>query len=269
MKKSKANLGRSRRGRGNIVRIRRVKPKTEKRKTQSFHQQASNNFIISSKNKSKQPYTSLKDLCEKEKSKKKVENFANTLSRSLVALDSYLQAYRVLKGKNNVDRYLRTQKNLQNKELREVYETLIKKFQEFGGIEENVFYYAWCLNRKAVQIMKETDDTIYGSGENILLFSSCLYLSIKMLVDEETWFIEDFCLISGFEKKPIAQMEICLVADILGFNYFFSLDEIEREKKLIQGKYRKFRILKDNKLRKLRNYPSRYKKNKLEFGIEA
>lgn len=268
MNKSKANDGRTKGKRGNIIRIRRVKPKKERRKTQSLHKQAFNNFLLSSNN-SKQPRMSQKYLSKKEETRIKKENLAKTLSKSLVALDSYLQAYRTLKDRRDVDRFIYDHTNLENKELREIYEGLILRFLNFGEIDETVLYYAWCLNRKAVQKLKEADDTMYKMGENILLFSSCLYLSIKMLVDLERWFIEDFCLVSGMEEEAITQMEICLLTEILGFNYFVTFDEIKNEKMLINKKNKKFRIWKGFKKRRLRTNQRSFDKRELVYRNKA
>lgn len=225
------------------------KGKSRRRQARSLNTQKLNKLLFSARSMKSQQY-----LSKEEEAKISKENFAKTFSRSLVALDSYLQASRTFKDKNSVDNFIKDKKNQENLELKEVYEKMISRFLDVGEIEKSVFYYAWCLNRKAVQLLKEEDNTEYGMGENVLLFSSCLFLSIKMLIDVEKWFVEDFCYICGLKEDSISCMELCLVTEILEFEYFVGQEEIEEEMKFINRRERRFRILKDCKVNQSGSY---------------
>jgi len=63
-----------------------------------------------------------------------------------------------------------------------------------------------------------------------LLFSACLYLSIKMLIDEERWFLADFAYVSGLEESHIEKMEIFVTSEILNFEYRITDEQFQKEK---------------------------------------
>lgn len=103
-----------------------------------------------------------------------------------------------------------------NSELKTMYKDLVEKFATVGELEENVFIYSVALAKKVVKEAKKEYN--FKKGEFVLLYAACLYLSIKMLIDEERWFIEDFAYVSGLEEKHIEKMEHFVFFDVLKFN---------------------------------------------------
>lgn len=101
-------------------------------------------------------------------------------------------------------------------ELKTMYKDLVEKFATVGELEENVFIYSVALAKKVVKEAKKEYN--FKKGEFVLLYAACLYLSIKMLIDEERWFIEDFAYVSGLEEKHIEKMEHFVFFDVLKFN---------------------------------------------------
>lgn len=122
-------------------------------------------------------------------------------------------------------------------ELKAMYKDFIEKFASVGELEANVFIHSIALAKKVVKIAKKEYD--FKKGEFILLYSACLYLSIKMLIDEERWFIEDFAYVSGLEEKHIEKMEQFIFFDILNFNAKLSEQEYFNEEAYLRNLRRK------------------------------
>lgn len=212
--------------RSRIDKIKRIQRKGKVTKTVKM--KPLKNFIIKSVQKSYNK--SDKVLTTQEKKDIEIEDIASTLSLALTILDTYLQSPEKFEKKSELEDFLKNNSNEKNanQELRKMYLDLIKRFLEMGELEECVIYHAWCLNKKAVQILKK-NGCDYSLGENLLVFTGCLYLSIKLIIDTEKWFIEDFCLVSGFSEDIISKMDICLVNEILNFEYYFPYEKVKDE----------------------------------------
>lgn len=122
-------------------------------------------------------------------------------------------------------------------ELKAMYKDFIEKFSSVGELEENVFIYSIALAKKVVKEAKK--EYSFKKGEFILLYAACLYLSIKMLIDEERWFIEDFAYVSGLEEKHIEKMEQFVLFDVLKFNAKLSDQEYFDEEEYLRNLRRK------------------------------
>lgn len=195
---------------------------------------------------------SLKVVKTKEEKESKIKDLSKTISHSLLALDTYLQTNGVLK-EQELNCFLLSEITLQkdgkHKKLRKIYQEFLTRFMEIGEVPENVIYSAWVLNKRAVMSLKKKSSSQFEKGENLLLFSASLYLSIKFLIDKEKWFIEDFSFVSGFEPNIIEEMEMNIIKDVLEFNYFISLDELENEKlflKNVESKFNKTFIIRNS-----------------------
>lgn len=170
---------------------------------------------------------------------KKTQRTFDLLPKLLMGLDNYLHSHKVL-SESELSNYLANKakskitKKEQNKVLEEMYKEFIKRFIDIGELEENIIYHAWILNKKAVKILKSSSNCSYQRGENILIFSGCIYLSIKMLIDEEKWFIEDFSVVSDFDENIVEKMEISLLRDIFNFDYFIDSDTFQNELKTLK-----------------------------------
>lgn len=69
----------------------------------------------------------------------------------------------------------------------------------------------------------------FGPGEMMLLYSGCFLLSIKMVLDTEKWFVEDFALVSGMDKPTISKIELFLMEECLDFYAGISEEEYKKE----------------------------------------
>ena len=122
-------------------------------------------------------------------------------------------------------------------QLKAMYTDFIKKFIEVGELEDNVFVYSVALAKKVVH--EATKDYAFKKGEFILIYSACLYLSIKMLIDEERWFLADFSYVSGLEESHIEKMELFVLSDILKFSPKLSDEVFAKEKKELMRQRRR------------------------------
>lgn len=106
-----------------------------------------------------------------------------------------------------------------------------KRFFEIGDLEESIYVYCVVLLKKAVKIAENK----YGCYKEdlLLLFSACLYTSIKMNMDVERWFIEDYSYVSNMSVVDIAEMDVFLVVDLLDFRLVISDEEFKTERKLL------------------------------------
>ena len=82
----------------------------------------------------------------------------------------------------------------------------------------------------------------FGPGEMMLLYSGCFLLSIKMVLDTEKWFIEDFALVSGMDKATISKIELFLMEECLDFNAAISEEEYNKEHLSLYRKTEKRKI---------------------------
>jgi hypothetical protein len=118
--------------------------------------------------------------------------------------------------------------NISVKQLREMYRDFIERFMEIGELETSVLVHSVALAKKVVKIAKS--DYTFKKGEFVLLYSACLYLSIKMLIDEERWFLADFSYVSNLEEAHIEKMEQFVLIDILNFDPKISEEVYKKER---------------------------------------
>lgn len=111
--------------------------------------------------------------------------------------------------------------------LKRSYKRLIAKFDGVGEVTNSVFIYSLSLARK----VKDKAASLYTftTGEFKMVYAACLFLSIKMVIDVEKWFIEDFSNVSGLEKDLITKMELFILEDILYFNVSVGRNEYRQE----------------------------------------
>lgn len=83
------------------------------------------------------------------------------------------------------------------------------------------------LAKKVQKIVAEK--FAFGLGEMVLLYSGCFLLSIKMVLDTEKWFIEDFALVSGMDTATINKIEMFLMEECLDFYAGISEEDFKKE----------------------------------------
>lgn len=170
-------------------------------------------------------YSNLQKKSIKNREQKK---FIKNIADALVSLDVKLCPVRKGSGASGSLPEL----DINNKKLKGMYRDFIQKFIEVGELEETVLIYSVAIARKVVKEASKNYD--FQKGEFILLYSACLYLSIKMLIDEERWFVADFSYVSDLDEKHIEKMEKFVAIEILKFDFKLSDDEFQREKKRLR-----------------------------------
>lgn len=110
-----------------------------------------------------------------------------------------------------------------DKQLREMYKDFVQRFIDIGEIETSVLIHSVALAKKVVRLAKA--NYTFKKGEFVLLYSACVYLSIKMLIDEERWFMADFAYVSNLEESHVEKMEVFVLVDILNFETKISEEE--------------------------------------------
>lgn len=114
------------------------------------------------------------------------------------------------------------------------YNEFIQRFIQYGKVPINTFIHSFSLAKRASKLAKTIFD--FESGEFLLVYASCLYISIKMLNDLEKWFIEDFSLVSGIEEDSIEKMEEIVLFQLLEFRANVSQEIFESEMKGLKEK---------------------------------
>lgn len=109
------------------------------------------------------------------------------------------------------------------KELRKLkhsYKMFASQFIRVGQIRNNVFVYSLALAKKVKE--SASKKFAFNTGEFLLIYAGCLFLSIKMVVDTEKWFLEDFSAVSGIEESIVEKMELFILEDALNFDVSIS-----------------------------------------------
>lgn len=144
-------------------------------------------------------------------------DFISVLSSSLAKLD-----YRLSNESPS-----EIQDSAELRKLKRMYKKFTSKFLKVGQIQNSVFVYSLVLAKKVQKIVAEK--FAFGPGEMMLLYSGCFLLSIKMVLDTEKWFVEDFALVSGMDKPTISKIELFLMEECLDFYAGISEEEYKKE----------------------------------------
>lgn len=118
--------------------------------------------------------------------------------------------------------------NITVTQLKEMYQDFIDRFVKIGELESSVLVHSVAMAKKVVKLAKS--DYSFKKGEFVLIYSACLYLSVKMLIDEERWFVADFSYVSNLEEAHIEKMEQFVLIDILNFNAKISEEDFMQER---------------------------------------
>jgi len=150
----------------------------------------------------------------------------------------------------------KSSKNLQaqkvqksSSKIKSRYTHFIHRCQDLGELEDSVLIYASCLLKRVVKSAK-TGGLPLKQEDFIYLYSTCVFLSIKCLIDVEKWFIEDFAFMAKVEEDLIAELEIVLLNDLLEYKVIVDKEELDEENILIFQeefvKQKQMKILKKN-----------------------
>ena len=109
-----------------------------------------------------------------------------------------------------------------------MYQDFVDRFVKIGEVESSVLIHSVALAKKVVKLAKS--DYSFKKGEFVLVYSACLYLSVKMLIDEERWFVADFSYVSNLEEAHIEKMEQFVLIDVLNFSPKISEEDFMKER---------------------------------------
>lgn len=170
-------------------------------------------------------YTSIKST---KRSKKEQKSLIRNMVETLVSLDNTL-----CPQSKSPSREKLPDLGINKTQLKGMYKDFIKKFLDVGELEESVLIYAVALAKVVVREARKSYS--FKKGEFILIFAACLYLSIKLLIDEERWFVADFSYVSSLDESHIQKMEQFVLVDILSFDLKIPDSQFRKEEKLLRG----------------------------------
>lgn len=129
-------------------------------------------------------------------------------------------------------RHLKTDPGMTNNRsgdnsLGKLYSRFVERFVKYGKVPLHTLVYSLCLAKKAGAKAKDTFE--FEEGEFLLIYASCLYISIKMLNDVEKWFVEDFSLVSGIEEDDVEKMERLTLTQLLDWRANVNFRMFEQE----------------------------------------
>ena len=145
--------------------------------------------------------------------------FVSSLSSVLAKLDHSLSGLCPDK--------IQARESIELKKLKHKYNSFVSRFTKVKQIQNSVYVYSLVLAKKVQKIVSEKFS--FGAGEMVLLYAGCLLLSIKMVLDTEKWFVEDFALVSGLDKASISKIELFLMEECLDFYAGISEEEYRKE----------------------------------------
>lgn len=105
---------------------------------------------------------------------------------------------------------------LEVRKLKHVYKKFVSRFLKVGQINNIVFVYSLALAKKVKKSL--TKDYEFSEGDFLKIYGCCLFLSIKMVIDMEKWYLEDFEYVSGIPKETIEALEIFILDEALNFD---------------------------------------------------
>lgn len=105
------------------------------------------------------------------------------------------------------------------------FKNLLQTLFKVANIDRSVVIFAIALFKDAVSLLHDQE---FEQGEAHLIFCGCLYMSIKMLVDTERWFLEDFADLSGYCEGIVEKTEVLLLVEIFDFKTMVSEEEYQK-----------------------------------------
>ena len=80
-----------------------------------------------------------------------------------------------------------------------------------------VFIYSLAL-AKNIQNSPEVKKVTFRVGDFLTFYAASLLLSIKLVIDTEKWYLEDFTNVSKIKEKLLHEAELMICSDILNYN---------------------------------------------------
>lgn len=103
----------------------------------------------------------------------------------------------------------------EEKRISTLYQSIIEKAIKIGEIQKPVLIYSLALAKKSARSIKKICE--FTRGQFYSVYSSCLFLSLKLVIDYELWLVSDFCCICGLNEKELRELEVNLFTYILDY----------------------------------------------------
>lgn len=111
----------------------------------------------------------------------------------------------------------------EQKRTESLYRSIIEKAIKIGEIQKPVLIYSLALAKKSARSIKKICD--FSRGQFYSVYSACLFLSLKLVVDYELWLVSDFCCICGLKETELRELEVNLFTYILDYRAVVSPED--------------------------------------------
>lgn len=108
----------------------------------------------------------------------------------------------------------------EERKIKSLYRNLIEKAIKIGEIDTSVIIYSLILAKRASKSVRSICK--FDKGQFYSIYSACLFLSLKLLVDYELWKLTDFCCICDLGEEELKKLEMNLFIYILEMKVFVS-----------------------------------------------
>ena len=122
-----------------------------------------------------------------------------------------------------------TKKPFTSSKLFKKYATILRRLKRVN-IEDSVFIYCSMLFKKVMSKRK----TSLKAKDLLKIFTACVFISFKYVVDDLLFYAKDFCTLTGMDQKMLEMLESAILVNILGFDVNFSEEEFEQEKRYLK-----------------------------------
>lgn len=122
-----------------------------------------------------------------------------------------------------------TKKPFSTTKLFKKYAAILRRLKRVN-IEDSVFIYCSMLFKKVMSKRK----TSLKAKDLLKIFSACVFISFKYVVDDLLFYAKDYCTLTGMDQKMLEMLESAILVNILGFDVNFSEEEFEQEKRYLK-----------------------------------
>lgn len=113
------------------------------------------------------------------------------------------------------------------------FSSFLKRFTNLGKIPIEILIHAYILFNRSILSFKE----LKSAHCSHKLFTSCVFLSYKFLVDSHFWAVGDFCKLGGISKEQLQAVETILLSKVLKFELYVSEQEFTRTENMLSRLY--------------------------------
>ena len=123
-------------------------------------------------------------------------------------------------GENETQVTSLTKSESEFRKILKKYCTILNRLQRVK-IEDSVFVYCSLLFKKVMSKRKST----LQARDLLKIFTVCIFLSFKYVVDDLLFYAKDFCTLTGIDPKMLEMLESAILVNILNFEINFSEEE--------------------------------------------